>query len=197
MSPPWINGYLIVSPREAGAVYQGPDRSPWEEIDEGFYQGSLPKPVRVAYDFLRLDQARGLWWPTCTDLGTATMLAAYSRKAGKSVEVIAIHSPYLAHSRSLGGWFEPRARLLGFAVVAVGEWSLLKALLEARDPACRKAVSAVNEAGLLPDASCVRIIEARYREFAGLNLVEPIADPDSGVPVEAVEVYVVDDDLVR
>ena len=74
---------------------------------------------------------------------------------------------------------------------------MLRSLLEARDPACREAVSAVNEAGLLSDASCSSIVEARYRELAGANLVEPIADPDSGFPVEAVRVYGLDDDSHR
>lgn len=197
MTPPLVNGYLVVSPKEPGATYQGLDRSPWEQIDEGFYEESLPETIRVAYASLRSDESSGLWWPTCMDLATATMLAAYSREAGKRVEVIAIYSPYLAHSQDCAGWCEPRARFLGVDVVAVGEWSLLKTLLEARDPACRKAVSTVNEAGLLSHASCASIVEARYRELARANLVEPIADPDSGVPVEAVRVYGLDDDPRR
>lgn len=181
-----VNGYLVVSPKEPGATYQGPDRSPWDQIDEGFYEGTLPKRIRAAYDSLRSDQSRGFWWPTCTDLGTAMMFADYLRQGGKPAEVIAIYSPYLARSQGREGWHEPRARLLGFDVVAVGEWSLLKALLDGQDPQCTKAV---NAAGLLPDKSYVPTVEARYRELSQSNVVEPIAATDSAIPVEAVTVY--------
>lgn len=192
-----VNGYLVVSPREPGTTYQGPDRSPWEHIEQGFYEGELPETIRSSYASLRSDNSRGLWWPTCRDLGLATVLAAYSRKAGKSVEIIAIYSEYLAQSPDRVGWREPRARLLGVDVVAVGEWSLIRALLEARDPACAKVVGTLNEAGLLPDLSCASFVRELYTELARANLVEPIADPGSGVPVEAIRVYDLDAGLSR
>jgi hypothetical protein len=194
MNAPRINGYLVVSLKEPGTTYQGPDRSPWDRIDEGFYEGTMSDRMRSAYGALGSDGSRGFWWPTCTDLKTAKMFAEHSRVGGKSAEVIAIYSPYLAQSQGRKGWHEPRARFLGVDIVAVGEWSLVRALLEARDPECRNAVRSVNAVGLLPDASCARIIEARYRTLAEANLVEPIADADSRIPVEAVAVYGLEDD---
>lgn len=193
MSIPWVNGYLVVSPKTPPEIYQGPDRSPWAHFEECFYGELLPGPIRDAYASLRSDQSRGFWWPTSTDLDTATNLAAYSREAGRDAEVIAIYSPYLADSEYRKGWHEPRGRLLGVDVLGVGEWSLLRALLTAPDPACRNVVASVNAAGLLPDASRAGIVEARYRELARIELVEPIADADSRIPVETVTVY----DLAR
>ena len=193
MNTPWVNGYLVVSPKKPLEIYRGPDRSPWRHVEQCFFEGILPEPIRDAYKSLRSDQSRGFWWPSCTDLGTATKLAAYSREAGEGAEVIAIYSPYLANSPDRKGWHEPCGRLLGVDVLAVGEWSLLRALVNARDPACRNVLTSVNTAGLLPDASCAGTVEARYRELARIDLVEPIADADSRLPVEAVTVYDLED----
>lgn len=46
---------------------------------------------------------------------------------------------------------------------------------------------------LLVDDSHSRNMESRYRELAGANLVESIAHPASGLPVEAVGVFCLDD----
>lgn len=137
MSAPMINGYTLVSSQGSG-IYRGPDRDPWDLVDERYYAGTLPEAIRVEYEILKSDEARGLWWPTSTDLSSATRLAEFSRQAGGDVELIGVFSPYIDQLPHRKAWEEPRARLLGLDVVSVGEWSLLRAMLEVRLPVSRE-----------------------------------------------------------
>jgi hypothetical protein len=187
MNAPRINGYVLVS--MSPGLYRGVDRDPWDYIDERYYAGTLPDSIRTAYDVQRKNASHDLWWLTCNDLPQAMTLADFSRQQGMSVELIAIHSPYLAQVREQDSWEEPRARSLGSDVVSIGEWSLLRAgLEEAPDSVAGELATLVNSAGLLRDPTHASTIEQRYRELAEANIVEPIADAASGL-IESVAVY--------
>jgi len=188
MSAAIVNGYILVSPPNSKVVYRGPDRAPWELVDDDYWEGRLPRALRAAYESMRSDESRGVWWVTCKELAAATSLADFERERGRSIELLAVRSPYLASSDSRE-WEEPRAVLLGVDVISVGEWSLLRVIQESRHPACDALKVMMNKAGLLPDASSVRMIERKYRELASANIVEPIAEPDSGIVVEPVETF--------
>ena len=189
MSAALVNGYILVSSPDVKAVYKGPDRAPWESVNDDYYGGRLPPILRAAYEAMRSDEARGLWWVTCKELAAAIPFAEFVRGRGRSVELLAVRSPYLANSQDRQEWEEPRAVFLGVDVISVGEWSLLRAIQESRHPACHELDIMMNDAGLLPDASSVSTIEQRYRELASENIVEPIAGPNSGIVIEPVEVY--------
>jgi len=189
MSAALVNGYILVSSPNLEAVYKGPDRAPWELVDDDYYMGRLPPTLRAAYESMRSDEARGLWWVTCKELAAAIPFAEFERERGRSVELLAVRSPYLANSQDRQEWEEPRAIFSGVDIISVGEWSLLRIIQESRHPACDDLRAIVNDAGLLPDPSSAHTIERKYRELARANIVEPIAEPDSGLVVETVEVY--------
>ncbi len=189
MSSALVNGYVLVSPPNFEAVYKGPDRDPWELVDEDYYGGRLPPILRSVYELMRSDESRGLWWVTCKDRAAAVPFVEFERERGRSVEVLAVRSPYIASSQDRQEWEEPRAIFLGVDVISVGEWSLLRVIQESQHPASDELKAMVNDAGLLSDTHSVRTIERKYRELASANIVEPIAAPDSGIVVEAVETY--------
>lgn len=114
-------------------------------------------------------------------------MLSYSRQEDARVELIGVFSPYLSHGQESSR--EEAARFLGVDVIAVGEWSLLKAL----DEVGKTQDVPLNAFGLLDDDSRVEWVASRYRELASRNEVEPIADPHPDLPVEPVWVYALDD----
>jgi hypothetical protein len=44
MSTILVNGYVLVSLSDSSVIYKGPDRAPWEVVDEDYYEAKLPPP---------------------------------------------------------------------------------------------------------------------------------------------------------
>lgn len=104
-----------------------------------------------------------------------------------ATELLGVFSPYLAEVLAWDGWEEPTADFLGIDVVSVGEWSLLRALLEST--VADKLTGLINSQGLLSDASSIAVVERIYRQYAAENIVEPIADIDSDLVLDPVRVF--------
>ena len=188
MIEPVVNGYVVVSARGGGA-YRGVDREPWETIDARYYARTLPEDIRRIYETMRGTEMRGLWWPSSSSRQDARRLLSFTRIHEPSAEMIAIESPYLEHAVGRDGWTDSSVEFLGVDMVSVGEWSLLGAVERAGVGGSDDVVPPLTDAGLLRDASGTARIEAYYRRLAERGRVEPIADVDSGVPVEPVRVY--------
>jgi len=181
-----VNGYMVVrSPDQSG--YHGADREPWEIISARYYTHELPPNIQRLYEEIDSIDERGFWWPTSRTREDAECMLAYTREYDPTAELIAIYSPYLfrLHRRS---WTEHDASFLGFDVVPVGEWSLLRELTANTSlPDSIRAL--LNSNKLLYDETMADVVEAYYRDVSGQPGVEPIGDKDSGLPVEAVRVY--------
>lgn len=184
------NGYLVVS-APGKRRYRGADRRPWEVVDAAYYSRTLPDDIRRLYEGMRAGERRGLWWPTTSSREDATRLLEFTRAQEPEAELIAIHSPYLRNETGRQEWTEASAGFLGIDVISVGEWSLLQALAETDMSLPDDIVSQLNDSGLLQDDSIAGRIEAYYRELSDKERVEPIAAPESGIPVEPVRVYLV------
>ena len=188
-----VNGYVLVSLDTSGSIYRGPDRALWEKVDDDYYSGRLPPQLHMAYKSIKSDDSRGIWWTTCKTLETVISFAEFENKKNHNVEPLAVWSPYLANTQSCQGWEEPRATLLGFDVISIGEWSLLRAIQECQHGAhCEDFEIKVNKAGLLSNSSSVREVENKYQKLASEGMVEPIAEVNSGAVVESIEVYSLD-----
>ena len=177
-------------------IYRGIDCEPWDHLDGKYYENVLPTSVCAKYKAIRADSSRGLWWATCRDFTSASELANISWQAGRDDTLLAVYSPYLAEVFDRGGWEEPMAIFLGFDLVSVGEWSLLRALLESEAIPTDEILHFINKSGLLQEASSSCAVEKYYRNRAARNLVEPIADIDSGGVVDLVSVYLLTQDIV-
>ncbi len=185
-----INGYVLVSLDVQAGAYRGPDRAPWEVVVDAYYGERLPPALRSSFEAMG---SPDLWGPSCQDLGDALAFLDFAHAKGHGVELMAVFSPYLQRVRGVDGWLEPRAVALGFDVMAVGEWSLLRAMGEATraasDPRWVDVRAMLNGNGLLADPSRAGVVEAKYRELAAARAVEPIADQDARLSVEATAVY--------
>jgi hypothetical protein len=179
------NGYLVV--RNQGTRYRGPDRQPWDAIDDAYWAGRLPPSIRGQYEEMRAK--RGLWWPTVCSLSHAMDLANYSEGVGGgSWEVVGVHSPYLA---SLGMPACPDSNVFeqcGLDVVSVGEWSLLRALIEAH-PEQSDIEILLNEVGLISDPDSVQSVVRKYRSFVKAGRVEDTAEPTADRGIETIVVF--------
>lgn len=185
------NGYLVVR-ASGGRRYRGADRQPWELIDAAYYSRALPDDIRRLYEGMRAGEGRGLWWPTTSSREDATRMLTFTRAQEPAAELIAIHSRYLRHETGREEWTEASTRFLGIDVISVGEWSLLQALDRAGVSLPQHIAAQLNSAGLLQDESEVELVEAYYRQLSNQGGVEPIADKDPRIPVEAVRVYLLD-----
>jgi hypothetical protein len=118
-------------------------------------------------------------------------LLKYTESQGCSSEIVGVWSPYL---ELVGGKesaiADENVMAAGVDVISVGEWSLLRCLQEVADRGAVKSLAQLlNPYGLLNDAADVRRVEELYRTLSEAGIVEPIADPDSGLPVEPVSIF--------
>jgi len=186
------NGYLLVRGpvcTESGC-YWGVDREPWGTIGDHYWTHQLPPNLAAVFERLRRRENRGVWWPFAPNLDDVFALHEYARQHDPDTEIIATYSDYLEHS--IGA---PRTEVagchLGFDVVSVGEWSLLRELLESSIALPSDIAKGVNAKGLLTDASIALAVEKFYRKVAQPRGAEVIAS-DPRIPVEAVSVIGVD-----
>lgn len=188
-----VNGYIVVDKPQHGFIYRGVDRNPWEVVTDHFYEGRLPKEERSRFEHISLHEPHDLWWPVSREIGAAHELLAYSIANGPPCELIAVSSPYLSSLRFRAETSGRPLHFLGTDVISVGEWSLLKILQEhvLEDPS-HPLPFILNEHGLLRDGRDVGKVEVLYREWAELGRVEPIADVASGLPVEPVDVFLLE-----
>ncbi|WNG40967.1 hypothetical protein F0U61_50175 [Archangium violaceum] len=190
---PDVSGYIVVDKPRQEFPYRGVDRKPWEVVAGHFYEGRLPKEERSKFEQIKLREPRGFWLPVSREIGAAHELLAYSIANGAPCELIAVSSPYLSSLRFRAEASGRTLFRLGTDVISVGEWSLLKILQEhvLQDPS-HPLPFILNEHGLLRDGRDVGTVESLYREWAELGRVEPIADVASGLPVEPVDVFLLE-----
>lgn len=182
---PHPNGYLVVQQR-AGR-YRGPDRNPWDIVDEAYWAGRLPLGLRTHYE--RMKAERGLWWPTTCSLNIATQLAEYSaRITGESWEIVGVCSPYLASLGRTACVDAGAFSRFGLDVVSVGEWSLLRALIEAAQVGA-DIDGFLNEFGLLSESSSVSAIVRSYSSAVQAGQVEEIGLHTAERGIEVVQVF--------
>lgn len=190
MSPSPVSGYFVVDAPRAETPYRGIDRQPWDLVESHYYARQLPHDLLHEFERIRSAEHRGLWWPICTSRAAAAVLLEYSESQGRRSELVAVWSPYLGLVLGDGAAPDPEIVPVGIDVVTVGEWSLLRALQECPRTSGGNAVrELLNPYGLLSNASDVRVVEETYRALAEEGVVEPIAEANSGLPVEAVTIF--------
>lgn len=188
MTTSLINGYMVVGLPGAGN-YRGVDREPWDIIDAAYYDRDLPSDIQQIYASIKNDPSRGFWWPTVQSRTEAAKLLAFTRTREPQAELIGIVSPYLDRVAGRAGQQDTTLLHLGFDLISVGEWSLLRAMAESATHLPDRTAALINASGLLRRAEDADRVETSYRRMAEQGFVEAIADRGSGLPVEPVGVY--------
>jgi hypothetical protein len=191
MTAPIVNGYVVVDSPRVDFSYRGVDRQPWDLVEAHYYEGRLPEHLCTIFERIRSAENRGFWWPVSRSRSAAEALLKYTESQGCSSEIVGVWSPYLELvGGKEGSITNESVMVVGVDIIAVGEWSLLRCLQEVTDRGAAKSLAQLlNPYGLLNDAADVRHIEELYRTLSGIGIVEPIADPNSGLPVEPVSMF--------
>jgi hypothetical protein len=199
-----VNGFLVVRrigmdrdpggrafyPAQASCIgalcYGGIDRMPWFDLDEEFYNGTLPasvKPLREALD--RPDgDLTGL--RLCQDLSAARSLLEFNDHSRQVNELIAVHSDKLAEIKGTLDFDGAKGLPLGFDIVSLGNWSLIREGLFRSPSFFHKWKHVVNEFGLLHAPAAAHEYVGLYETAALAGEVEEL--PGSLYGIDVIEV---------
>jgi hypothetical protein len=135
-----INGYMVVrlpafnvdswsEPRHklGNIIYGGIERMPWFDISQGFWDQSLPENIKSLW--LAVKKEKDFLPGICItqDLNAALTLLVYSNQLKVQNELIAIYSDELVDAK---GYIEVPEQLiywLGYDVIALPDFSILRA----------------------------------------------------------------------
>ncbi len=163
-----------------GIYYGGIDRMPWFEIDDQFYAGTLPEPIkhkRQRIEDFNYHDLSGI--PICPDLDMVVSLLHYSNSVYPANELIAIRSDGLTPFKGVVTYDPAKVEWLGYDVVALGEQSLLHDGLFAVPGAFGDWRTRINRFGLLPTLDLVEPFTAAYRAAMEREEVEDFVEqPD-------------------
>jgi hypothetical protein len=185
------NGYLVVGAptvSSRGLVYRGVDRGPWETVADAYYAHRLPGALRTVYESIKKGANRAFWWPTCRTLEEAQLLLGYTRDQKAPAQLVCVFSPYLQTDLQRIPLAQDCVSFLGFDVVAVGEWSLLRVLASANADFPSGLTGAINQNGLLEEKHGQLLVEQAYRQMAAEGHVEELARQKQ-LPIECVAVW--------
>jgi hypothetical protein len=186
-----ICGYLVVRSgsfeTDAGAVYRGVERDPWDLNNSGLATDESGEQERIRKQLAEWNgDISGLDISRSKDV--ALEFAAAARTS--DWEIIVVRSPELV---ALKGTIDASDQIqwLGFDYFAVGEWSLVLHGVLRSPKSFARFVGDLNEYGLFRSADKLSTYVLNYREAGLAGHVEPIAHASAGLPVTAIEVGLV------
>jgi hypothetical protein len=152
-------------------TYRGLDRSPWEDLDQMYFDRKLPASLQSIRDVIEV---------TNRDLSGIKVLKSHQlaqevlRHAGEASEIIAIWSRELEELKGA----EPAGidlTLLGFDCFAMGEWSVLRDGVYALPDHFTAFVLRLNEHGLSSSEDDCAAVFRTYIALSAKDIVEPLA----------------------
>lgn len=190
MNSAFVNGFLVVR-REAGVgAYSGIDRDAWSDLYDLYYADVLKDDCLEAFNQFETDDANKWgFMTTASDKAIAQRLANCCSAVDKDFEVIAVNSEYLTHFPSRDPWREDGLQSLGYDVICIGEWSLLRVLLEYwKGEVPDDLRASFGPHGLLLETTKKNAIVELYLSLAERELVEDIGGENRRDFIEAIEV---------
>ena len=166
--------------------YGGIDRMPWFDLDEEFYAGTLPERVALLRKTLDLsnDDLTGI--RLCKDWATARALLEFDERARLVNEIVCLRSEKLAAIKGAAGSDVPAVRWVGYDLVSLGNWSLLREGLFRAPVSFPGWEQALNESGLLPSPESADEYLRLYEAAARAGRVEEL--PGSLYGFDVIEV---------
>jgi hypothetical protein len=159
---------------------------PWVDLDEEFYNGALPEsvtPLREALDRVNSDLT-GL--RLCRDLTAALALLEFDDHSRQVNELVAVRSNMLAGIKGTVDFDAARGLPLGYDLVSLGNWSLIREGLFQSPAFFRGWEQVVNEFGLLRAPTAAREYSELYEAAALAGKVEEL--PESPYGIDVIEV---------
>jgi hypothetical protein len=179
--------YPSVAPQVDGLFYGGIDRMPWFDLDEDHYGGRLPEDIEVQWNALLQQNPDLTGIKICKDLSVAAQLLQYSNRRQPWNELIAIASPTLTSIKGIVSDCPATRQLLGYDVVSLGWWSLLRDGVFLNLPYFAAWVARLNEYGLFPEPTYLDTYVDSYYEAAREGLVEEL--PEQVYEITAIAVW--------
>lgn len=167
--------------------YGGIDRMAWFDLDEEFYQGALPEGVarlRKALDQSN-DDLTGL--RLCKDLSVTRSLLEFNEHSRQVNEIIAVRSDKLAGIKGVVDFDESEGLRLGYDIVSLGNWSLVREGLFRSPASFPEWENIVNEFGLLRSPAAADEYTRAYEAAALAGQVEELPGSLYGLDVIEVE----------
>lgn len=158
---------------------------PWFTIDEEFYNNALPEAIARLRARLREENPDLSGIQVCKDLAAARTLLEWSNRQGWDNELVVVRSAKLAELKGTIPFAEERAAWLGYDVVSLGHWSLLRDGLFTSPAAFPGWDSRLNAAGLVPSPALAAEYARTYAAASREGLVEEL--PRSPYGIDAVE----------
>lgn len=154
--------------------YGGIDRMEWFDIDEEFHKRDLPSAMEQKRQFI-LDQNNDFSGiNVCHDLDTAIELLNYSNRLGVINELIVIQSSMLDQIKGTIELDDSLITWLGFDVVAIGYFSLLREGLFAHSSYFKEWHKLLNNHGLFSSEKIGYEYEKAYEIASQNDIVEEI-----------------------
>jgi hypothetical protein len=180
-------GSFTSSPPCIGSVcYGGLDRMPWFDVEEDHFAGKLPAELEQILHRIKDSIKDFTGIALCTQLPIAIELLDYSNKDRKRNEIIAVGSEKLAAINGSLTEPVPPIEWLGFDIVSVGNWSLLREGLFVRPEEFQDALSGLTQDGLFSDAASASAYAQKYLAAAARGHVEEL--PDSVYGIEPIRI---------
>ena len=172
--------YAVRAPRLGGILYGGLDRMPWFDVDEEYYAGTLPAGLATARTKLKKNNSDFTGIELCQDLTQALELLRYANRSTRKNELIAVRSERLARIKGAVDLRSPSAKWIGYDVVGLGEWSLIREGLFAVPSAFAGWETELNEDGLFPLPAKAAAYARAYLGASRAGLVEELAAIGTG-----------------
>ena len=166
--------------------YCGIDRDAWQDILDGFYEGTLPAQIHEIMQSLEQPDLTGI--RLCRDLNDATAAADYANRHSAEVEIVAVWSEFIAAREGTVPASPGDLQPLGIDVVATGEWSLIAAGVFSAESPLGGWADRLNANGLFDNERDCVAFAAAYRQAAAADEVEPTADHPS-LPIDCIHVF--------
>jgi hypothetical protein len=161
-------------PRMFNYFYGGIDRMAWFDAEEDCFTDAAPPSICKLLRQIRQDNANFTGIDLCRDYTVATALLEYSNRLEQRNEIIAVYSDALMNIQGLLAPFAtPRLVPLGYDVVAIGGWSLLRDGLFVAPSYFERWLPSLTPHGLLDQVDVAEFLHA-YGTAAESGAVEPL-----------------------
>ena len=176
--------FSSTAPKIGDLFYGGVHRMPWFDVDEDYYQGSLPDDLNQLRSSLKADDFTGV--NLCYDLEAARRMLAWSNRKCERNELVAVRSERLVAIKRKTITIEQEIQWKGFDFVSLGNWSLLADGLFCRPKYFAAWKKHLNNHGLMDDPGLLPAFARSYSMGVLEDVVEPL--PEEDYDLDAIEV---------
>ena len=171
-------------PRIDSIYYGGVDRMEWFDIDEDFFNKSLPKKITEIRENVQKYNGLGSDIRVCTSIEETKMLLDYSNKSENRNEMVAIF--YKNVDRNMQFVVEINASYMGCDLYCEGYGSMIKEGIFSEPDSFETFIPQLNKNGLFESRG--DLIERYIDEYHSVSQRKNI-EKMLGLPIKKIEIY--------